>query len=112
MVDTVNPTLVFDKSNKYWTRRPKGNKLFLMCQQNYCNDMLRARGHIFLNEVYDMLGFARSRYGATHGWVLEWSDEGVQFFDPSSDDDLIMLQFNVHQDEILDALPGDAQWEH
>lgn len=60
----------FDELCDEWDREPEYNLNFLHCQQNYFNDMLRARGHLFLNEVYDRLGIPRSREGAVVGWVL------------------------------------------
>jgi hypothetical protein len=60
----------FDESCSSWSRQPEYNYIFLRCAQNYANDMLKARGHIFLNEVYDILGLERMRYGAVVGWIL------------------------------------------
>lgn len=69
----------FDESSTSWSREPQYNQLFIQCQQNYANDMLNSRGHVFLNEVYDMLGLPRSKEGAVVGWVL--GDEGDNFID-------------------------------
>jgi hypothetical protein len=60
----------FDETCQDWDKIPEYNLLFLRAKQNYCNDQLRSRGHIFLNEVYDMLGMERSREGSVVGWVL------------------------------------------
>lgn len=69
----------FDDGSTSWSREAGYNLIFLNCQQNYANDMLRARGHIFLNEVYDMLGLPRSKAGAVVGWVM--SKDGDNFVD-------------------------------
>lgn len=69
----------FDQLSSSWQREPEYNLVFLKCQQNYANDMLRARGHLFLNEVYDMLGIPRSKAGAVVGWRI--SDDGDCFVD-------------------------------
>ena len=66
----------FDEVSPNWTRTPEYNFLFVRCQQNYANDLLRSRGHVFLNEVYDMLGLERSKEGAVVGWVLDGNGDG------------------------------------
>ena len=101
---------LFDEINSSsWQQEHSYNQLFLRCQQNYANDLLRARGHVFLNEVYDMLGLQRSKEGAVVGWVLDGgnSDNFVDFgvFDGQNfheamrfvngDEQSIWLDFNV-----------------
>jgi hypothetical protein len=69
----------FDQLCPDWSKEPEYNMIFLKCQQNYLNDLLRARGHVFLNEAYDSLGIPRSRSGAVVGWLL--SDQGDNYID-------------------------------
>lgn len=59
----------FDELSSQWTKSADLNKLNLLKWQDWANDLLNARGHLFLNEVYDMLGFKRSQAGAVVGWV-------------------------------------------
>ena len=69
----------FDESSPYWKKDADQNYYFLKCQQNYANEILRSRGHIFLNEVYDMLGIPRTQTGAIVGWVKGVGDDFVDF---------------------------------
>ena len=69
----------FDEFSTEWDKSPEHNLIFLKCQQTWANDMLRARGHLFLNEVYDHLGIERTQAGAVVGWVL--NKEGDNFVD-------------------------------
>lgn len=99
----------FDPTSTSWSREPEYNLIFLKCQQNYANDMLHARGHVFLNEVYDMLGIPRSKAGAVVGWILTpdgQTDNFINFgvFDDKSEkardfvnghEGAILLDFNV-----------------
>jgi hypothetical protein len=96
----------FDDSCTAWQRQPEYNRIFLKCQQNYANDLLNSRGHVFLNEVYDSLGMKRSREGSVVGWVKGNGDGFVDFgiFNPDSHtnrdyvngwQDRVLLDFNV-----------------
>lgn len=59
-VDGVSPYgVIFDETNNNWSADEDLSMLHLKCQQQYANDILQTRGHIFLNEVYKMLGFPR-----------------------------------------------------
>jgi Family of unknown function (DUF6353) len=69
----------FDPVSPSWSKEPEYNLIFLKCQQNYANDLLLSRGHIFLNEVYDMLGIQRSKAGAVVGWVVSKNGETDNF---------------------------------
>jgi hypothetical protein len=69
----------FDELSTSWNREPEYNLVFLKCQQSYANDMLKTRGHVFLNEVYDSLGIERTKAGQVVGWVI--SEDGDNFID-------------------------------
>ena len=72
----------FDEFNPNWQNDPEYNLMFLKSQQQYANDLLRARGRLFLNEVYDMLGMERSKAGQVVGWVYnEANPSGDNFVD-------------------------------
>ena len=61
----------YDDGCNGWTKNPEDNLYFLKCQENYANDLLKTRGHLFLNEVYDMLGIPRTQAGQIVGWVYD-----------------------------------------
>lgn len=71
---------LFEETNKNYSNNPEYNVMFLRAQQNYANDLLRMQGHVFLNEIYDALGLARSTEGAVVGWVWK-KGSGDQFID-------------------------------
>lgn len=63
----------FDETAKNWKRAPGYNQMWLNTQQDYCNDKLRANGHLFLNEVLEVLGGAEARRpeGQVVGWLYD-----------------------------------------
>ena len=97
----------FDDVSPQWQASPELNLTFLRCQQNYANDRLRINKHLFLNEVYDMLGITRSSVGQVVGWVLgpdgdNYVDFGIYAGDRSKrafvngNETSILLDFNVN----------------
>lgn len=112
----------FDEANPNWDKSPEQNMYFLKMVQNQMNDKLQARGHVFLNEVYDALGFDRSEAGQFVGWIrnrdntaMEASDGYIDFniFDGKNyakrafvngDERSILLDFNVDDGMIYDLI--------
>jgi hypothetical protein len=85
LIENVDPTGIsqyarfFDESCINWSKTPEYNLTFLKCQQNYANDLLKTRGHVFLNDVYDLIGVPRSQAGAIVGWVRDNGDGFIDF---------------------------------
>lgn len=67
----------FDEYCLGWEKDPELNLYYVRMQQAHANDLLRARGHLFLNEVYDMFGIPRTKAGAQVGWVYSEKTPGV-----------------------------------
>lgn len=73
-VDDFNRFL-FDETNPNYKKVDDYNMMFLRSQQSYFNDLLVARGHVFLNEVLDALGIDRTKAGSVVGWVYDPNDK-------------------------------------
>lgn len=98
---------LWDETRPTWNKDRMYNKQFLLCQQNMANDMLRSRGHLFLNEVHKMLGIEVTQIGQMAGWVMghggdEFVDFGLESFESpealaflEGTEPAIWLDFNV-----------------
>lgn len=67
----------FDELSPNYTKNPEHNLAFLRGQQAYFNDLLRIRGYVFLNEVYDALGILPTTAGQAVGWVFNEDDDKI-----------------------------------
>jgi len=61
--------VLFDEHNRNFKKDWGYNQTFLAAQQTWANNKLRADGHIFLNDVYRMLGLPDTKAGAVTGWI-------------------------------------------
>lgn len=104
----------FDSNNDNWDPNPNFSMMWLRGQQNILNDILHTRGHVFLNEVYDALGFKHTPQGAVLGWIEGEGDDFIDFglYDPKKDgvrrfvngaDNVILLEFN-HDGVIINKI--------
>ena len=73
---------IYDAGCNGWTKDAEFNLMFLRHTQAQANDILKRRGYLFLNEVYDMLGFQRTKAGQVMGWIYDEDDPiGDNFVD-------------------------------
>lgn len=107
----VNPASMygrfFDYRSLRWFKDPITNRRTLRVIQDHANDILKARGYIFLNEVYDLLDIPKTPIGQVVGWTYNkgnpLGDNYVDFdvFNSRNSDFIngitpdVMLDFNV-----------------
>lgn len=61
----------FNENNINWSDDPQFNLMFLRQNQNWANDKLISQGYLYLNDVYESLGFPKSKAGQVVGWVYD-----------------------------------------
>ena len=100
----------FDAGCKGWTKDPEYNLMFVRRMQDYANEKLKSEGYLFLNDVYEMFGFPRSKLAKGIGWLYDeahpeqnYVDFGIyDLSDPMRADFVngyertVWLDFNVH----------------
>ena len=92
----------FEPNNINWVNNMESNQYYIQCQQNWANDRLQSRGHIFLNELYDNLGFDATPAGAVVGWVKTKAQGG-----PGDGDGFVDVGLFVPQN--IDFINGNAR---
>lgn len=101
----------FDNTSSEWERNPEYCLWFLYAKEEILNHILRSRGNVLLNDVYDELGLPRTPRGCVVGWKLgnKEGDDYISFGLPekgsedymrlirslSYDNYEILLDFNV-----------------
>lgn len=124
VVETVNVASIdevsdfaryFNKDCAGWSDNAEKNLFFLKRQQDFANELLEAKGYLFLNEVYSMLGIPQSKAGQAVGWaydkdVVAKIDFGIYTINREENQQFVngleknvLLDFNVDGD-ILDLL--------
>lgn len=89
----------YDAGNKGWQKDPEANLMFLRHQQAYANDVLRTKGYLFLNDVYEWLGIPRSVAGQEVGWVYNEKN-------PVGDNYVDFGIYNINREKNRDFVNG------
>lgn len=86
----------FDDLRNGWNKNPEYTLVFLKYQQCYANDLLKAKGHVFLNEVYEMLDIPKTEAGDKVGWIYNKEC-------PNGDN---FIDFGLHDKQNRDFIDG------
>lgn len=116
---------IFDNCNcpDEFSKDGSANYIFIRSQIFILQDKLKARGYLFLNEVYKALGFPITIAGQSAGWIYDYNNKAntefaVEGFDETEvnlsqafrdlandRENSIVLNFLNIQDSILDDIP-------
>ena len=98
---------IIDEASPLWDENPEFTLWSLRAAETTANNLLETRKFLFLNDVYDILGFARTKEGSLVGWIYDPTiihkiDFGIyDFRDPmkarflDGSEPNIILEFNV-----------------
>jgi hypothetical protein len=98
---------MFDKYNVNWEPDYRQNRFWLREVVSHFNDVLRLRGYVFLNEVYEHLGYERTEAGQMVGWIrgAEQTGDGngyISFGLERNTDNAVAFINGTRHDVILD----------
>lgn len=101
----------YDESCSGWDKNPEYNMMTLKANQSYANNLLRANGYLFLNDVYKIIGIKPTIAGQNVGWIYDPDKPSFVDFDIFNTnranrrfvnglEPVILLDFNVDGDLI------------
>lgn len=92
--------MLFDEeTSEDWEPDHEYNLMHLRAEQSYANDLLKARGYLYLNDVYNRLGIQGSKMGQIVGWV----------YDPKNPEYDNFVDFGIRELEVED-IPGRGDY--
>lgn len=89
----------YDSTCIGWRKDPQANLIFLKCQQTAANERLKRNGYLFLNEVYEMLGFPKIKEGQAAGWIYDEEH-------PIGDNRVDFGIYDITKDSVKDFING------
>lgn len=104
-INVANPSEYSDYARFYdsgcvgWDKDPEYNLMFLRRQQDSANERLRREGHLFLNDVYKMLGIPVSKAGQVVGWIYDEKN-------PIGDNFVDFGIYDLHKEKNRDFVNG------
>lgn len=67
----------FDEYCNGWRNDAEYNRTFLRQMQAWANNKLQTQKYLYLNDVYEMLGFPKTKAGQVVGWIYDESGNGT-----------------------------------
>lgn len=105
-VEVINPNEMCDIYSRFfdeyctgWCKNAELNKFFLVQRLEEANYRLKTKGILTLNEVYEMLGMTRTKYGQLAGWV--YTEDGT-----AGDNFVDFGMFDIHNEGSRDFING------
>lgn len=71
----------FDEYCTGWRNDAEYNKSFLRQMEAWANNKLQTQGFLYLNDVYEMLGFPKTKMGQVVGWIYGDKSTGDGYVD-------------------------------
>lgn len=90
---------IYDDGCRGWDKDPEYSKKFLLDTQRFCNEKLQTQGYLYLNDVYEMLGFKQTYAGHVVGWIYDPSN-------PDVDSHVDFGIFDAHNEKARDFVNG------
>lgn len=93
---------VFDSRCVAWDKDREFNVMYLQATQNYYNDVLKKRGHVFLRDIYEYLCIPVTSASLRAGWVYDlknkFADNHIDLGIQSTGRADIQMDFNADGD--------------
>lgn len=93
---------IFYEGNIGWDPDPQYTLMFLKKQQAFATERLERDGFLFLNDVYEMLGFNRTKEGQAVGWIYDEKN-------PVGDNFVDFGIYDLHNDQKIKFVNGDER---
>lgn len=101
--------------NPYWQPDNDYNLVFLKKQERFANQILRSKGYLILNDVYDMLGLPLTKAGHLIGWIYcedEANPMGDNYIDFGLNNDDVLFSDEDESTLVLDFNVDGSIWEY
>ena len=106
-----NVVKTIDNRSFLWRNNREYNDCAVRCALEYCYDLLKGRGYLFLNRVYQRLGLPLTKEGQTSGWVYDEAhkkDTLWTIWHKNDEEVDVHITFEPLKN-ILDALPSEEE---
>lgn len=125
-VNQISYVRQFDWTNPYYTDDMNYNLFFLRAKQAIFNDLLKAGGHLFMNDADGELGFDKTKAGQIVGWNydpdnpyidnfvdlnLVEAEAPYEYFDRDGESHIIMRPVIMIEYNVDGSILNNVDWD-